>query len=297
MSIPENHIVAEGRSLRGAIEAAAATLGVAPALVEHKIDMAHFRSSTGLGVGAETVKIFAWARDTAALAPLLAGEAWMRELLAAMGRTGTVRGDLRGEGVVLHVDAGAEGRFLVGRGGATLRAIQHLLEVSVAAKFEGARFRIDVARSDDEGSGEAPREERRSEFRGEGGGGRDRDDRRGGGGGRDRDDRRGGGRDDRRGGGRDRDRGGRDDRRGGGDESELRKLANKLALKVKETGSPEMIRRELNGFERRIVHVEVAEIAGVKTRSIGEGRERKVEIYADDGSGSSDEGGGSGGEE
>ncbi len=288
MSIPENHIIAEGRSLRGAIEAAATTLGVAPALVEHKIDMAHFRSATGLGVGAETVKIFAWARDTAALAPLLAGEAWMRDLLAAMGRTGTVRGDLRGEGVVLHVDAGAEGRFLVGRGGSTLRAIQHLLEVSVGAKFEGAKFRIDVARSDDEG-GEAPREERRSESRGEGRGeGRDRDDRRGGG--RDRDDRRGGG--------RDRDRGGRDrdDRRGGGrrdgDESELRKLANKLALKVKETGAPEMIRRELNGFERRIVHVEVAEIAGVKTRSIGEGRERKVEIYADDGTGSASEGGG-----
>ena len=287
MSIPENHIVAEGRSLRGAIEAAATTLGVAPALVEHKIDMAHFRSATGLGVGAETVKIFAWARDTAALAPLLAGEAWMRDLLAAMGRTGTVRGDLRGEGVVLHVDAGAEGRFLVGRGGTTLRAIQHLLEVSVGAKFAGAKFRIDVARGDDEG-GEAPREDRRGEFRGEGGG-RDRDDRRGGGG-RDRDDRRGGGRD------RDRDRGGRDDRRGGGrregDESELRKLAHKLALKVKETGNPEMIRRELNGFERRVVHVEVAEIEGVKTRSIGEGRERKVEIYAEDGGGSESEGGG-----
>ena len=287
MSIPENHIVAEGRSLRGAIEAAAAALGVSPALVEHTIDMAHFRSSTGLGVGAETVKIFAWARDTTALAPLLAGEAWMRDLLAAMGRVATVRSELRGEGVVLHVDAGAEGRFLVGRGGATLRAIQHLLEVSVGSKFEGARFRIDVARSEEDGAEAAPREERRVEVRSDGGGGRDRDAR--GGGGRDRDDRRGGGRD--RGGRDDRRGGGRDDRRGS-DESELRKLAHRLALSVKETGAPEMIRRELNGFERRIVHVEVAEIPGVKTRSIGEGRERKVELYADDGSGSSDEGGG-----
>jgi predicted RNA-binding protein Jag len=264
-AIPENHVIAEGRTLRAAIEDAARTLNVAPALVQHRIDMAHFRSATGQSAGADTVRIFAWARDAAALAPLVAAEAWLTGLLAAMGRTGTVRGELRGDEVVLYVDAGPEGRHLVGRGGTTLRAIQHLLETSLAGAHANARFRIDIARAAEDGDaqdGGAPREERRDERRG-----RDRDDRRGG---RDRDDRRGGG--------RDRERGGRRD----DDEAELRKLARKLALKVQETGEPEMIRRELNGFERRIVHTEVAEIPGVKTRSIGEGRDRKVEIYAED---------------
>ncbi len=265
-AIPDNHVIAEGRTLRAAIEDAARTLNVAPALVLHRIDMAHFRSATGQSAGADTVRIFAWARDAAALAPLLAAEAWLTGLLAAMGRTGTVRGELRGDEVVLHVDAGPEGRHLVGRGGSTLRAIQHLLETSLAGAHAGTRFRIDIARAAEEGESEeggAPREERRDDRRG------GRDERRGG---RDRDDRRGG---------RDRDRGDRGGRRDD-DEAELRKLARKLALKVKETGEPEMIRRELNGFERRIVHTEVAEIEGVKTRSIGEGRDRKVEIYAED---------------
>ena len=242
MNLPENHIVAEGRSLRAAIDAAAAQLGVPVALVEHRIDVAHFRSAAGAGVGMDTVKIFAWARDASSMAPLAAAEAWMKATLAGMERTGTVRADLRGDTVVLFVDVGEEGRHLVGRGGSTLRAIQHLLEAAMGAEFPGRAFRIDVARGPEEG-------ERR-----------DRDGDRG----------------------ERRDRGDRGERRDrGGDEAELKKLARKLALKVQETGNPEVIRRELNGFERRIVHVEVQEIQGVKTRSIGDGALKKVEIYAE----------------
>jgi predicted RNA-binding protein Jag len=267
MSIPENHVTAEGRSLRAAVESAAAELGVPVALVQHKLDLSHFRNASGAGIGVDTVKIFAWARDTASLAPLTAAEDWMKGLLASMEKTGTVRGELRDGGVVLHVDVGEEGRHLVGRGGATLRSILHLLDTAVGVKHPGFQFRIDVARHDAEERGE------RSD-RGERGDRGDRGDR----GGRDRDR---GDRGDR--GGRDRDRGERGDRGGRrNDEAELRKLARKLAAKAIETGEAQTIRRELNSYDRRVVHTEVAEIAGARSRSVGEGADRRVEIYKSD---------------
>ena len=46
-----------------------------------------------------------------------------------------------------------------------------------------------------------------------------------------------------------------------------------------------MIRRELNSFDRRLVHLEVAEVGGVASRSVGEGPDRRVEIYAPEGDG------------
>jgi predicted RNA-binding protein Jag len=281
-SIPENHVTAEGRSLRAAVEAAAATLGVPYAQVEHKLDMAHFRSAQGAGIGADTVRIFAWAKDPKDLAPVVAAEDWMKGLLGAMDLTGQVRAERRGEGVVVHVDVGEAGRHLVGRGGGTLRAVQYLLEVIVGGKFPDTGFRIDVARADD-------REERRDE-----GGERDRRDDRGG----DRGDRggdRGERRDDRGGDrrearGRPEGRGGDRDRRGrGGDDrpprrseadiEDLKRLARKVAERVQSTGEAELIRRELNSFERRMVHTEIATMAGVGSRSVGEGHDRRIEIY------------------
>jgi len=299
MSIPANHVIAEGRTLRAAIEDAAAHLGVPANFVEHKLDLAHFRSPTGTGIGADTVRIFAWARDLASVAPVAAAEAWTKGLLAAMERTGGINAEVRGGAVVVTVDVGEEGRHLVGRGGATLRAIQHLLERALVGQFPDQSFRFDVARSEPrDDRGRDDRDDRPREFRGP----RDdrprddrprddrprddrprddrpRDDRPRDAGGDDRP--RDAGRDDRR--GRD-DRGPRrDDRRDrgprrGNDEGELRKLARKLAQKVIETGEPQVIRRELSSYDRRIVHVEISEIAGVASRSVGEGAERRVEI-------------------
>lgn len=40
-----------------------------------------------------------------------------------------------------------------------------------------------------------------------------------------------------------------------------------------------MIRRELNSFDRRLVHLEIQEMEGVASRSVGEGSERRVEIF------------------
>src|SRR5204863_4283605 len=62
-NVPENHVTAEGRNLRAAIESAATQLGVAPGLVEHKLDLAHFRSASGSGVGVGNVRLVGWAED------------------------------------------------------------------------------------------------------------------------------------------------------------------------------------------------------------------------------------------
>ena len=47
---------------------------------------------------------------------------------------------------------------------------------------------------------------------------------------------------------------------------------------MRATGEPEQIRRELNSYDRRIVHMEVASIEGVASRSVGEGHDRRIEI-------------------
>jgi predicted RNA-binding protein Jag len=271
MSLPENHVVAEGRTLLAAREVAAGQLGVPVNAVEHKLDLAHFKASGSSG--AATVKIFAWAKDMASLAPALAAEAWVRGLLGAMGREATVRADMKGGAAVVFVDAGEGARHLVGRQGTTLRAIQHLLERNVGFQFADAQFRLDIARRDD-GGDRAPRDDRGPrEGRDDRGPRRfDRDDR-----GPRRDDR--GPRRDDQGPRRD-DRGPRrDDRPRRQDADALRALARKLGEKVLETGEPEVIRRELNSFDRRLVHLEIQEMSGVASRSVGEGAERRVEIY------------------
>ena len=60
-------------------------------------------------------------------------------------------------------------------------------------------------------------------------------------------------------------------------------MAEKIAARVRETGEPELIRKELNAFDRRIVHVAVSELDGVGTRSIGEGNLKQIEIYPEGG--------------
>ena len=293
-SVPENHVVAEGRNLRAAVEDAATRLGVPAAMVEHKLDLAHFRTASGGVAGVDTVKIFAWAKNPGDVAPVLEAETWMKGLLVSMGRTGSVRAELRNDAIVVYVDVGEEGRHLVGRQGTTLRAVQHLMEQSIGAQFPGKNFRIEVARADDDRGDDRGRDDR---------GGRDdrppRDDRRDDRPPRDdrgpprdgpRQDDRGPRRDDRgprrddRGPRRD-DRGDRGDRprRDDGDVEGLKRLARKVASIVLERGEPEVIRRELNSFDRRIVHLEVLEIPGVASRSVGEGMDRRIEIYASEG--------------
>ena len=65
-------------------------------------------------------------------------------------------------------------------------------------------------------------------------------------------------------------------------------MTEKIAKRVLETGKSEVIRKELNSFDRRVVHVAASDIDGIGTRSIGEGNLKQIEIYAE-GAGSGEE--------
>jgi len=62
-----------------------------------------------------------------------------------------------------------------------------------------------------------------------------------------------------------------------GKDIELRQMAKLLAEKVKQTGVDQQL-GPLNPYERRIVHLAVAEIPGVTTESIGDAFSKTVHI-------------------
>ena len=63
MSEAVNTVSAEGRTVRAALELAAAELGVDPSRVAHKLDASHFRGPDGRPRAVDTVKIVAWVRE------------------------------------------------------------------------------------------------------------------------------------------------------------------------------------------------------------------------------------------
>jgi len=64
-------------------------------------------------------------------------------------------------------------------------------------------------------------------------------------------------------------------------EIELQEIAERVSERVKRTGEEEELSR-MNPYERRIVHLAVAEIEGVTTESEGEGVMKRVVIFPDD---------------
>lgn len=62
-----------------------------------------------------------------------------------------------------------------------------------------------------------------------------------------------------------------------GKDIELRQMAKLLAEKVKQTGVDQQL-GPLNPYERRIVHLAAAEVAGVTTESIGDAFSKTVHI-------------------
>ena len=65
-------------------------------------------------------------------------------------------------------------------------------------------------------------------------------------------------------------------------ESALRALARRMAAKVVKYKKSVML-EPMNPYERRIIHSEVQEIAGVSTNSIGSENNRRVVMFLDDG--------------
>ena len=63
MSEAANTVTAEGRTVRAAVELAAAELGVDFSRVAHKLDASHFRGPDGRPRAVDTVKVIAWVRE------------------------------------------------------------------------------------------------------------------------------------------------------------------------------------------------------------------------------------------
>jgi len=255
-AIPEgvSTVSSEGPHIRGAVTTAATELGVAPAAVQFTIDKAWFQNASGGSLPRDTVRIIAWVRDAEEVEAATDAETWLQGLIERMGFTGKVTASLKdGGAIVLRVELEDRTPHFVGRRGATLTAVRHLLEQSVGADYPDQTFQLDVADS-------RPRRDDRDEHRGGGG---DRDDRRGRG--RDRDDR----------GGRGRDRGDRDEAAA----ARLKKMAHNIARRVAKTGEAEIVRKELNSYDRRVVHLAIADVDGVGSRSLGDGSHKQIEIY------------------
>lgn len=338
MSEAANTVTAEGRTVRAAVELAAAELGVDFSRVAHKLDASHFRGPDGRPRAVDTVKVIAWVREgepepaprpapredrrddrrerderparddrrgrddrpardehrerprrdrddreprreleprreRRAEAPAAltegpasaAAKAWVETLLQGMDVEGTVRAGLH-EGsdlVEVFIDS-PSARHLVGRRGITLHAIRHLLEAAMSAEHSSWRFDISV-----DGGDRGPREERfderpRRDDRGDRGDRPRRDDRGDRGDRPRRDDRGGDRRDDRRASDRDIDK--------------LRSLARRLAEEARDTGKPVRFRKEMNSYERRMVHMELQDFPGVRTESEGDGQMKTIVI-------------------
>ncbi|NOY24934.1 MAG: hypothetical protein GXP62_03590 [Oligoflexia bacterium] len=49
---------------------------------------------------------------------------------------------------------------------------------------------------------------------------------------------------------------------------------------MKETGETEVIRKRLNSFERRVVHLAVKEMDGIGSQSVNHEGEKRIEVYS-----------------
>jgi predicted RNA-binding protein Jag len=275
-----------GEDVQKAVAGAAAELGVPTDAIRYEVDVSYFRNDGGGMVPRDDVRIIAWARDMGEVEVMTDATGWVKTLLGHLEIEAETTARLQGKTCRVVLSKVSDAGRLVGRRGRTVQGIEHMLNMAVGPDHEDFTFKIDIAdkreREDrDEDRGERRERGGRDDRGGRERGGRDRDDR-GGRGGRDRDDRGGRGRDrdDRGGRGRDRDdRGGRGGRGNDRDGEKLRRMAQKIIARVKETGQAERVRKELNGYDRRIIHLEAREHDGVDTRSIGDGSYKQIEFF------------------
>ncbi len=248
-----NQIITEGNTVGEAVRKAAEQLNVPVEQVDHKLDLSHFRNADGRSIPVDTVKVICWAADPADKEGAIAAKAWIEGLIERMGFEAKVATrNVKDRKATIAVDS-ESARFLVGRGGSTLASISTMLNEAMSAEYSEWTFDIDV-----QGGRREERNDRGD--RGDRGGRRDRRDRRD-----------------------------RDDRCSDRDVKQLKQLARRLAESVASSGEAEVIRKPLNSFERRIVHMEIAEIEGVDTATIDQDGDRKVRIFADNGEGESAE--------
>ena len=279
--MPESNekIVVEGTNVTAAVKEAAESLGVDVSLIQYKLDVSHFRNAAGRSQAVDTVKLIAWARDSEELVGALAAKEWLTGLFERMNVEVEIGFTVTGDKVVNMQLTSDRARHLVGRQGSTIRSLRGLLGLAMDEEHTEWTFNIDVSGGPDDRDERRDRDHRGDRGdRGDRGGRRDSRDR---GGRRDARDR--GGRRDSRG----RDDDSRRDSRGGDDDSrreqnlkKLRELAVRLANEAMDSGEPVVMRRTLNSYERRVVHLAVEDMEGVVSESQGDGSHKQIVFVA-----------------
>ena len=250
----EEKIVAEAATLYAALEQVAEKLGVSREDLEFQYDLDHFRNERGQNKPVESIKVLVWQKEKEELLSSQSAKEWLSKLLSLVGIEAKISYKSTEENKLLLKLTSDKGALLVGRKGATLKAIQKVFTAAMAKSNPDWQYRIDVMG----GKKDRERSSDRDNDRGRGRG-RDR--------GRDRD--RGRGRDR----GRDRDR---DTRK---KNTVLEKNARQLAKKVLASQEAIIMKQTLNSFERRIVHQEISKVDGVSTESFMDEGVKRIRIY------------------
>lgn len=230
---------AVGETVSEALEKIANEMSLSIQELDFEIDSEQFISENGQPMGLREFEVSAWKRIPKEGAAEM--EAWLNNTFVMMGIEATVSARVSGNRLIFSIES-EQGGQIIGRKGSTLRSIQALMEETSTKAGYDWTFSLQVA-------GGEERKERRSR----------NDDR--------RDNRRDGRRDGRR-----------DNRRGNRDDDNLKRLATKLANKVLETSEPIVIEKELNGYQRRIVHMVIKDFDGVDSESFNEGEQRKIRL-------------------
>jgi predicted RNA-binding protein Jag len=261
----------EGPTLSDALQNAAEQLG-ADSLEELSWSFVreHFRQ------GAWSVLVEAGLRTAEEIEALKKGREaadraadWMRETLRLFGIDARVKSRMQGENVqvaVLTPDAS----LLIGREGKNIQAFQLLLRRFVERNFGEREVRLDVDSPDrDENRGRGRDRDDGDRGRGRGRGDRDRDRGRGGRGERSARD----------------DRGERRERVPREDDAErdeaIRAEAREAAEEILAGDADAITLSDMNSYERHVAHSAIKAIEGVSSRSVGDRRDKVVEVIAD----------------
>ena len=270
------NITVEAGTLNEAITSAAAQLGgLGVEDISYEFVREHFKGGaytvqiTAVKCSEEDVSGRAAHREVAVNAAQ-----WMKDCLASFGSHGKVRSSLQGkDSVLVEVLCEADGSLLIGKEGRNLKAFEGLMSSAVLGERQGLSISLDIEGYRGRSSGPSRDDDRPR--RGPDGD-RSRRDSRGRDGGRSPRD----GRDSR---GRDRDGGGRRPRREGDVERDQAITAETKGAIDKLLAGDEssIVLGEMNSYERHLAHTVVKDADGVGSRSVGNGPERRVEVFAE----------------
>ena len=133
-------IEVEGEDLRGAVQVACNQLGLSGEHeIEYEFDKEHFRK------GADTVRIFAWAKDPQQLAAVGFALEYLEGFLERVGvRDADVKVHEESDKTTLSIHTGRSANILIGQEGKNLEALQHVVATALAHQGHDYKVIIDV---------------------------------------------------------------------------------------------------------------------------------------------------------